>query len=368
MKFKVFSVILSVLVLLLTIVSCVKLPVEESPSDESGQPGPDESETEIFTSRDSGGEKDESSAEVIDVSKEEPSDEESSADVEPSTEEPSTEEPSIEEPSTEEPSSEETSEEISEEISTDPVDPNLPYKDLRAYNTKTIGTSELDNYFNDSIFIGHSVMMHFKNYAEYMRSSYPEFLGNAQFFASGSFAACHDAKPVSDDSLHPYYKNVKMTCADAVAASGCKTVYIQGMALNELALNGIDGTVNYTVKLFESIKAKSPNVRIVFLSNTYETAYFNSKYRTLTNENIRLLNNKMIEYCNANGIDYIDIASCTVTNGALADEYCIDNEDGGCGCHISKNAYCNWMCVLRNYAYQKKTNTFKNPTEMPILK
>ena len=368
MKFKVFSLVLAILVLLLTIVSCVDLPVEEQPSDNS-KPA-DESETVIPTSREDSS----VSPEISEPQAE--SSEEISVIVEPSTEEPSetsneSHDESIIEPVSEESSeeiSEESSEEQSEEVSEVPVDPNLPYKDVRAYSVKTIGSSEFDSYFNDSIFIGHSVMMHFKNYIEYMRSADDDFLGNAQFFASGSFAACHDAKPVGDDSLHPYYKNVKMTCADAVAASGCKTVYILGMALNELALNGIDGTVNYTVKLFDSIKQKSPDVKIVFLSNTYETAYFDAKYKTLTNENIRKLNNKMIEYCNANGIDYIDIASCTVTNGALADEYCIDNEDGGCGCHISRAAYCNWMCVLRNYAYMKKTNTFKNPTEMPILK
>ena len=374
MKFRIISAVLTVLVLLLTIVSCVDLPVEESSSSTSREIS-DESETEIsIPSKNESSEQTEESV-VSDVSKETSDEEPSSEEEQPSVPDESSSEP-VSEPTSEEPVSEESSEEISEEpsedVSEEPVkevtDPNAPYQDLRAYTPSTIGTSEYDSYFDNSIFIGHSVMLHFKNYTDYMRSAYPEFLGKSQFFASASFAACHDAEPVFDSSLHPYYKNEKMTCADAVAASGCKTVYVLGMALNELALYGIDGTVNYTAKLFDSIKAKSPDVRIVFLSNTYETAYFDSKYKTLTNDNIRKLNNKMIEYCNTHGIDFIDIASCTVTDGALADNYCIDNEDGGCGCHISRTAYCNWMCVLRNYAYQKKANTFKNPTEMPVLK
>ncbi len=246
---------------------------------------------------------------------------------------------------------------------------SIPYADVRGYSVSTIGKSTYDSYFNNSLFIGHSLTMHFKNYVDYMRSYYPSFLGNAMFFTSGSFSAYHNSLPVSDlssdQSLHPYYNGVKMTCAEAVKASGCNTVYIQGMALNELGLNGVDGTYKYTVKLFESIKALCPSVRIVFLSNTYlvddfNTAYTKKNYR-LTNANITKLNNKILDYCSKYGMDFIDITSCTSVGGVLEDKYCIDNGEGGCGCHINRTAYCSWMAVLRNYAYLKHNGSYKNP-------
>lgn len=246
---------------------------------------------------------------------------------------------------------------------------SLPCQDVRSYTVSTIGKSAYDSFFNNSLFVGHSITLHFKNYVDYMRSSYPTFLGNAEFFTSGSFSAYHDSLAVSEvsgkKSLHPYYNGVKMTCADAVAASGCTTVYIQGMSLNELGLNGVDGTYKYTVKLFDSIKAKCPKVRIVFLSNTYLVGDFNEKYTSknykLTNANIKKLNNMILDYCNTNGIDFIDVTSCTSKNGVLEDKYCIDNGDGGCGCHINRTAYCSWMAVLRNYAYLRHNGIYKNP-------
>ena len=50
-----------------------------------------------------------------------------------------------------------------------------------------LGSDAIDSYFNDSVFVGNSIMLHYKNYVTRRRGSDSGFLGNAKFHASASF-------------------------------------------------------------------------------------------------------------------------------------------------------------------------------------
>ena len=153
----------------------------------------------------------------------------------------------------------------SAEVSREPYIPPDP----SVYPTVTdadIGPDEIDSFFDDSVFVGHSVMMHFKDkYVAYKRGSDSGFLGGAKFHASGSFSYHNNLAPVSADSVHPLYQGEKMKIEDAVAAMGAKTVYLSGMALNELALFGAEASVSNLAAVADAVKAKSPDARIVVL-------------------------------------------------------------------------------------------------------
>ena len=98
----------------------------------------------------------------------------------------------------------------SAEVSREPYIPPDP----SVYPTITdadIGPDEIDSFFDDSVFVGHSVMMHFKDkYVAYKRGGDSGFLGGAKFHASGSFSYHNNLAPVSADSVHPLYQGEKM--------------------------------------------------------------------------------------------------------------------------------------------------------------
>ena len=333
MKIKAFTLALSIFVILFVVVSCVSLPFDtsedpSSPGTSSGDP------------------------------------------LNPSSEE--TLQPESGEPSTEPPSGDISSGEESEPPSEEPsqIEIDLPYKTFEGLTISNLGVSEYDEYFQNSMFIGNSIMVHFYNFISSQRASNPKFLGKCAIFSSSNFSSLEDSKPVTESSWHPTYQKVKMNSADAVEVSGVDTVYISVMALNELSLHSgdkVQGTYNTTIKLIESVRQKNPDVAIVILSNTYMVYNFND-YPSLNNGNISSLNNKVLDYCNENGIDFIDVSTFLMDGNVLADKYCRDYEKTASnnGCHLTTEAYCFWAATLRNYAYLKGINAWENPESMPL--
>ena len=253
----------------------------------------------------------------------------------------------------------------SAEVSREPYIPPDP----SVYPTVTdadIGPDEIDSFFDDSVFVGHSVMMHFKDkYVAYKRGGDSGFLGGAKFHASGSFSYHNNLAPVSADSVHPLYQGEKMKIEDAVAAMGAKTVYLSGMALNEIGIFGAEASAENLASVVDAIKAKSPDVKIVILANTYMVKNFNT-YQKLHNGSISEYNNLLLDYCNENGYDFVDISTPLVGGGCLADKYCTDNAEGGSGCHLTADAYAIWTAVLRDYAKAEQAGTYVNPDSMPL--
>ncbi len=233
-----------------------------------------------------------------------------------------------------------------------------------------IGPDEIDSFFNDSVFVGNSIMLHYKNnYTTQKRGSDSGFLGTAKFHASGSFSYYNNIVPVSADSVHPLYQGEKMKIEDAVAAMGAKTVYLSGMALNEIALFGTEESVRNLATVADAVKAKSPDVKIVVLANTYMTANFNNYQNKLNNGSISEYNNLLLDYCNENGYDFIDVATPLMENDVLADKFCSDNDisNSNClGCHLLPDAYAIWTAVLRDYARAVQAGAYVNPDSMPV--
>ena len=354
MKIKILTLFLSLTVIFLTIVACVKLPLEETSKDPLSRQEENSNTSNISDPGDSS----------------EPDTGDSSEDGTTTYPADSSEEDQSTDDSSEESSGEESSGEESSGEESNPVEIILPYPNVKDVTVSSLTASEYDAYFADSMFIGNSVMYHFSLFYSQMKYKMPTFLGGANFFAASSYSALNDRQEITTTSPHPKYKQVKMRGADAVKESEVKRVYVSLMALNELALYNlntcVDDTFKSMVKYINDIKQKSPNVEIVVLSNTYMVYNFNGMAR-LNNGNISALNNKMLDYCNQNGIDFIDLSTFLMEGNVLADKYCTDYEkkDGNNGCHLTNQAYAMWTAALRNYAYLKQAGAWKNPTSMP---
>ena len=105
------------------------------------------------------------------------------------------------------------------------------------------------------------------------------------------------------------------------------------------------------------------------LANTYRTRDFNDSRNKLNNAGISEYNNLLLDYCNENGFDFVDVATPLMENGCLADKFCSDNDksNSNClGCHLTTDAYAIWTAVLRDYARAKQAGVYVNPDSMPL--
>ncbi|MEG2118664.1 MAG: GDSL-type esterase/lipase family protein, partial [Clostridia bacterium] len=253
-----------------------------------------------------------------------------------------------------------------EESSEDPQNP-LPYKNITSLTYNDIKKDELDSYFENSVFIGNSIMVHFKNYYSNKKASIPGFLGKAQFFCRSNYSAATDMLPIRDDTWQPFVGEEKLNSWDAVAKLGVKKVFINLMALNEIGYNGVDRTIKNTCTMIERIREKSPDVQVIIMSNTYLVKNYNNFEKLFNNDNISKFNNRILQYCNENGLDFIDVSTFLMEGKFLKNEYCIDWEllPNKYGCHLNNNAFAMWTATLRNYAYAKNKGFYKNPSVMP---
>ncbi|MBR6594288.1 MAG: hypothetical protein IKK83_03800 [Clostridia bacterium] len=275
-------------------------------------------------------------------------------------------------------SSEESVESVdsSEEALESIPDSSAPESSAPTGNTDPITTapsgvsaSEGDVFFNDSVFVGHSVMVHFSNRVNGWRTSVaPDFLGNALFCCSSSFSFYNNENQTPDesDNVLPKYRGQPYNIEDLPSATGAKRIFLGLMGLNDLAMVGTADTcgrvvADEAIRCIEKVKEKNPDVEIVVLASTYLTR--DVSYKRLNNRNMSLLNSYVLDYCNLNGIDFIDVATPLCDgDGYLASVYSSDNY-----CHLVKQAYYIWIDELREYAAAKQAGTWENPKAIPLF-
>ena len=175
------------------------------------------------------------------------------------------------------------------------------------------------SYLDDAVFIGDSVSLKLKNYVTVKRKTEAGFFGKAQFLAAGSMGSGNALKPLGTSSIHPLYNGKKALLEDNVAAMGAKKVYIM-LGANDLALYGIDGSVENMSKLLARIQEKSPDAKLFVQSAT--PIIKEQQMTTLNNPNLSAYDAKLAEMCKKNGYYYIDVASVMRnSDGNLIPEY-----------------------------------------------
>lgn len=282
-------------------------------------------------------------------------------------------EPEISEPDSSEPESsvaDSSIEDSSEESSYVPKDLSDPMMEI----PKNFGYEPIDEYFNDSVFIGYSIMMHFGRYVNAWRDSVDSrIMGNAVFCAgvSMSFTA-NETKSTSDpETPLPKYMGVPYHFEDLPKAMGAKTMVLGLTPYSDMKLNGSSSTCAFegaemVITGLEKIKAENPGLNIVVLSGTYNTGESPSNslnFRRVNNANIREYNNYVLDYCNEVGIDFIDV-STPMTNGY---GYFLKEWSSDESYHILQDPYKIWVQLLRDYASKKQAGAWKNIETMPKL-
>jgi len=207
-----------------------------------------------------------------------------------------------------------------------------------------VTAEEAADWFKDTIFIGDSVTMGFRNYIMYQQQQgNADCMGAPLFVVSGSLSARAALDPISEDSLHPLYKGKKRLIEDVVAEVGAKRIFIQ-LGLNEIAVDGLEAPIDYMEQLIGRIREKSPDVEIHLISTTYMVQ--GSEKKHLNNPNIRKLNYNRMKYAASKGYGYIDVANNICDeNGYLFSEYSSDQY-----VHQVNTSYEVWEKVCLSYA------------------
>lgn len=219
-----------------------------------------------------------------------------------------------------------------------------------------ISEEEIDAYFADSVFVGDSIMLGFRNYCMKQKDS---FLNDIQFLASGSFSVTNSLWDVNEKSVHPVYQGQKRQIWESISMMDVKRVFLF-FGMNDLNVSGLEGTCEKYQQLISNIKEKSPDVEIHIISMTYTLK--GAGKGKLKNDIIREFNILLQDMTKENGWGYMDMATpLSDENGDLAEKYCSDGY-----VHQSRAAYDVWTTQIRDYARAQLDGTTEFPVGIPV--
>jgi hypothetical protein len=216
-------------------------------------------------------------------------------------------------------------------------------------------------------------MMHFGKYVNQWRMDIDESIMGNSLFCCGvgmSFTMNKGTSPNKPNSALPTYQGQKYNFEDLPKATGSDTIFVGLMVYSETKRSTAENCVNYATNVsiegIQSIIDANPDVNVVVLSGTYNTGLYRTEQispQRANNENVREYNSRVLKYCNANGIDFIDVSTPLLNGyGYMPKEYSSDKDY-----HISKEPFKIWIHILRDYARAKQSGTWQNITEMPPL-
>ncbi len=219
---------------------------------------------------------------------------------------------------------------------------------------------QLDDYFDDALFVGDSVSHGFKYYTTMYEKG---IFSGMTFHTAASYGFHNSLWSVSSKSVHPVYQGQQRTIWEMVSLTNAKKVFI-GFGLNDFGYATPGSLKNCIDTITANIKAVNPDIEIIFLSSGYFTKagekYNPAKNDYRTCERQREYNQFVLEYCNSLGYDYIDVSSCFADDyGYLDTAISSDNY-----CHANITHYHLWRDIFYGYAADKINGNYKNPARM----
>lgn len=194
-------------------------------------------------------------------------------------------------------------------------------------------TGEVLHFFDDAAFIGDSISLKLQRY----QSEFGVF-GSATFLTAGSYSVNHAV----NDTMFVSYRGQQMKPEDALAACGANKVFIL-LGMNDIALVGIDGTIENWGKFIGRIREKNPDIAIYIQSGT--PIYASGERGSLTNANMNKYNERLKTFASENGCYYVDVATTMKNaNGTLKKEYCSDDY-----VHLTTAGCDAWALALKEY-------------------
>lgn len=196
------------------------------------------------------------------------------------------------------------------------------------------------DFFDDAAFIGDSITMGLRN-ANYRNN----WLGDATILCQGSYSVAHAV----NNSMYLSFKGEDMSPQQALAACGAKKVFIL-LGMNDIALYGVDKSIENWGKLVSNIRGTCPDITIYIQSGT--PIYTPGQIGGLNNGRMDEYNKRLAVFAEENDCIYLDVGTAMKddTNG-MAAQYTSDAY-----VHLTEAACELWVEQLKNYVGQPEQN------------
>lgn len=197
------------------------------------------------------------------------------------------------------------------------------------FTSPVVSSDQLETYFEDSVFIGDSIMEGVRLYVARNRTQEPT-LGNAQFLTSTIGVSV--AKLLEGEKEGPFYRynGESQFLLQILPQMNCKRIFLQ-LGLNDMAaLNPeVEKSVEKYSQLIDLLQNTVPDAEIIVITNPPKVA---SEWlpdytpnRSFGNALISEFVDALVQMCDDRGIPYVDAhAALQDADGVLPDNYCSD--------------------------------------------
>lgn len=244
--------------------------------------------------------------------------------------------------------------EVSDETST-PVDNKPEKEDSWIYSGQGVDTHgvdrrRLDDFLEDSLFVGDSVTDGFKLYV----NNYGN-LPSVNFFSTASYGYINACRDKETSSLHPKIGGETMYIWEAVEYYEAERVFIN-FGLNDFGYIQDSKLVECLQTICANIHSASSETEIVFMSCGFFTKNARNAGKGVDNDRVRAKNEIVLNFCKENGYDFIDVSwAYADAEGYLDSQYSYDDY-----CHLGYSKYNFWEDILYGYAADKILGQYEN--------
>ena len=239
-------------------------------------------------------------------------------------------EPEEESDQTENPAPElEPSPEPTAQPSPEPL-PDEPEPSVSAAPTSpAVSSAQLESYFDNTVFIGDSILEGVRLYVAKNRAQEPT-LGNAQFLTSTVGVSVANLLNGEKDGPYYRYNGTNQYLLQILPQMECKRIFVQ-LGLNDMA--AVDPVVETSVeqysRLIDLLQMTVPEAEIIVITNPPKVASAwlpdYTPNRSFSNALISEFVNALTQMCETRGIPYVDAhAALRNADGVLPDDYCSD--------------------------------------------
>lgn len=224
------------------------------------------------------------------------------------------------------------------------VDPDAPkpyisrdYLDAPRLGSPYVENPEDTTFFDDAVFIGDSV-----SYVLQQWNLKNHLFGDALFLTRSSLGLQNSI----DGRIQLNYQGKSYSPEDAVALVAPGKLFVM-LGFNDLAVYGIDGTLERWEIFIDRIVEKSPDVKIYIQSCT--PMHRHSEYGKLNNTIIDEYNAALKNFCLERGYHFVNIAPYFKDfNNSLVPAFCSD-----AFVHITYDGAERWVNVLKAYGEEQ---------------
>lgn len=196
-------------------------------------------------------------------------------------------------------------------------------------SSSAVSPDQLEAYFEDTVFIGDSIMEGIRQYVAKNRAKEPT-LGSAQFLTSTIGVSVADLLEGEKEGPFYRYNGKSQPLLQILSQMECRRIFLQ-LGLNDMAAANpvVEKSIEQYAQLVDLLQSAVPGAEIIIITNppkvasTWLPSY--TPNRSFGNKLIAEYVDALVRMCDDRGIPCVDAHTALLdANGALPDNYCRD--------------------------------------------